>query len=279
MCGNVDYKESSPRTWRSSWGKKCISTLWGRRRRIFPSAIFPYCPKETTGLGHSEEVFLSPKNVFPDASFDFFLITSWIFKANISCPVLRAFKVFLVSKFICVIFRKKWSSCWGTNSLNNLKQKLLLWKDTGCSSARLPASLTWCSSCFWLLSCFPPSSQEQGNLGMHIMRNFGLEIKCWTSRRPMPTWPKSDCLTDQQMFAPLLCQAGFSCCHPWAKGHEEHGGETQLTPEIPQIMLTRKMATDTVEWSPVRLGYCYWKRNCFLAFLCDEAWWEFRIWV
>lgn len=68
-CGNVDYTESSPRSWRwmYSWGKKCISTLWGTGRRIFPSTTFPCCPKETTESGHSEEVFLSPRNVFPNA--------------------------------------------------------------------------------------------------------------------------------------------------------------------------------------------------------------------
>lgn len=57
-------------------------------------------------------------------------------------------------KFICVIFRKKWSSSWGTNSLRILKQKLLLWKATGCTSPRLPASPTLCTFVFgcWVIS-------------------------------------------------------------------------------------------------------------------------------
>lgn len=42
----------------------------------FPSATFPCCPKEMAGTGHCEEALLSPRNVFPAASFVFFLLLS-----------------------------------------------------------------------------------------------------------------------------------------------------------------------------------------------------------
>jgi len=35
----------------------------------------------------------------------------------------------------------------------------------------------------------------------------------------------------------LVCQAGISQCHPRAKGHEESGGDTWLTPQISTLEL------------------------------------------
>lgn len=153
----------------------------------------------------------------------------WRFSLLILCMALVA------AVWGGVTFRKKRSSHCGTSSLKIIKQNLLLWKGTYCSSLRLPASPTQCSSgC----SVFPeiisgPGEFENAHHGKSWPGNRVSDIKVTNAhiiRIKLLAWPAN-------MSVPLVCQAGFSHCYPQAKGHEEHDADTQLTPQIPTFKL------------------------------------------
>lgn len=53
-----------------------LHSLRERKEGDFLVQPSPASPKEMAGTGHCEEVLLSPRNVFPTASFVFFLLAS-----------------------------------------------------------------------------------------------------------------------------------------------------------------------------------------------------------
>lgn len=126
-------------------------------------------------------------------------------------------------KLICVIFRKKWSSCWGTNSLRIIKQNLLLWKAQAVvhQDSQLHLLDVVLVSGFWVVSHHHLRSKG-------IWENTSWEVLTWKSsverqgdqclHNPNQTaWVTSRCL--HHCSAKLASHA-----YPWAKGHEEHGG-------------------------------------------------------